>query len=91
MIQEGMQEGMQFFCFFWARLTGLVETLWIDLKRAIYIRRRKNRTELKQFCQKNGLKFLLSDVQVRSTATVSHHGEDCPVLGFLSCEFHVLV
>lgn len=41
-----------------------IEMLWNDLKRAIHMRRPKNMTELKQFCRKNGLNFLLNDVQV---------------------------
>ena len=34
-----------------------IEMLWIDLKRAIHMRRPKNMTELKQFCQEEWAKI----------------------------------
>lgn len=36
-----------------------IEMLWIDLKRAIHMRRPKNMTELKQFCQEEWAKIPL--------------------------------
>jgi hypothetical protein len=39
---------------------NLIEMLWHDLKRAVHIKNPKNIAELKQFCEEEWSKFLLS-------------------------------